>query len=317
MQIHKAVGHKDVRSKDLAVRTAGAVHKELVGHIGHILLGADHHYTSDLGVWGCPIDLLVSKDFHIGHIGGTVEHRTLEGEVLASDQEALAFDHSSPSRDYRNLLAEVGPRFFFEVVVVVADAPAVVALPQLCRKAVDPWGCVAVTVVVVVAAAAGIEKDSEDSEEMFASFSGFEIAELLVSVCQFEAHVGSHSLLKRFWCTGQCSYSGQHCRWEDQVEPCFFLRASLIEWQMYREHLALHHPDHPSLSAYSSPSPFSFSLLLFFFFVLLTSSEHCLTYHSFHLSCLPYLDNLFDSAVAPMISLVSLSYSPSPYHSYA
>ena len=63
MQIHKAVGHKDVQSKDLAVRTAGAVHKEmvvhkeLVGHIGHILLGADHHYTSDLGVWGCPIDL--------------------------------------------------------------------------------------------------------------------------------------------------------------------------------------------------------------------------------------------------------------------
>jgi len=95
---------------------------------------------------------------------------------------------------------------------------------------------------VAVAVAACIEtgfEESEESEEMFASFSEFEIAGLLVSECQFEAHVGSHSLLKMFWCRGQCSYSGQHFGWEDQVGTCFFPKASLIGLLMYQEHLEL------------------------------------------------------------------------------
>lgn len=236
MQIHKAaVGHKDVQNKDLAVHRAAAVHtvmvvhKEMAGHTDHSPLEVDHHCTMDLVVWGCPIDLLVLKDFHIGHIGGTVEHHTFEEQ----EGEVLAFDRSSPFQDGQNLLVEVGPRFFFEVVGPVGAPVAVAARLQPCRRAEDPWGCVAVTV------AACIEKDSEDSVEMYASSFEFEIAGLLVSVCQFEAHVGSHSLLKRFWCMGQRTYCGQHYRWEDQVGPCFFQKASLIELQMYQGHLAL------------------------------------------------------------------------------
>ena len=83
MQIHKAaVGHKDVQNKDLAAHTAAAVHrvmvvhKEMAGHTDHSHLEVDHHCTLDLVVWGCPIDLLVLKDFHIGHIGGTEELHT-------------------------------------------------------------------------------------------------------------------------------------------------------------------------------------------------------------------------------------------------
>lgn len=253
MQIHKAaVGHKDVQNKDLAVHMAAAVHrvmvvhKEMADHTDHSPLEVDHHCTLDLAVWGCPIDLLVLKDFHIGHIGGTEEHHTLKEQ----EGEVLAFDRSSPFQDSQNLLVEVGPRFFFEVVGPVgasvgAPVAVVAALLQQCRKAGDPWGCAAVTV------AACIEKDSEDSEEMDASFFEFEIAGLLVSVCQFEARVGSHSLLKRFWYTGQRTYSGQHYRWEDQVGPCFFQKASLIELQMYRGHLALILALNLFLSAYS------------------------------------------------------------------
>lgn len=248
MQIHKAaVGHKDVQNKVLAVHMAAAVHrvivvhKEMAGHTDHSPLEVDHHCTLDLAVWGCPIDLLVLKDFHIGHIVGTEEHRTLEEQ----EGEVLAFDRSSPFQDGQNLLVEVGPRFFFEVVGPVGAPAAVAARLQPCRKAGDPWGCAAVTV------AACIEKDSGDSGEMYASSFEFEIAELLVSVCQFEAHVGSHSLLKRFWYTGQWSYSGQHYRWEDQAGPCFFQKASLIELQMCQGHLALNLGPNLSLSACS------------------------------------------------------------------
>merc|ERR1719376_666947 len=126
----------------------------MAGHTGHNPLGVDHLDTWGLVGWGCPIDLLVSKDFHIGHIVGIVERRTLEeqeGEVLASDR-------SNPSRDSQNLLAEVGPRFFFEV----ADAPVGVALPQQCRRVGDPLGCGAAGVAVV---AAYIENYFEDSGE--------------------------------------------------------------------------------------------------------------------------------------------------------
>ena len=133
--------------------------------------------------WGCPIDLLVSKDFHIGHIVGIVERRTLEEQ----EGEVPAFDRSNPSRDFQNLLAEVDPRSFFEAV----DAPVAVVPLQLYRKAEDPWGCGAAVVVVV---AACTENYFEDSVGLFASFSEFEIAGLLVFGCQFEAHVRSHSL---------------------------------------------------------------------------------------------------------------------------
>ena len=116
-------------------------------------------------------------------------------------------------------MAEVGPRFFFEV----ADAPAGVALPQQCRKVGDPSGCGAAGVVVV---AACIENYFEDSGELFASSSESEIAGLLVFGCQFEAHEGSHSLWKMFWCTGQRSCSGQPGGWEDLATACFSLIAS-------------------------------------------------------------------------------------------
>lgn len=116
-------------------------------------------------------------------------------------------------------MAEVVPRFFFEVV----DAPVGVALPRQCRMVGDPLGCVAGVVVVVVA---GIENYFEDSGEWFASSSESEIAGLLVFGCQFEAHEGSHSLLKMFWCTGQRSCSGQPGEWEDLA--CFSPKASLI-----------------------------------------------------------------------------------------
>lgn len=79
----------------------------------------------------------------------------------------------------------------------------------------------------------------EDFGERVASFFEFEIAGLLVSVYLFEAHEGSHSLLKMFWCMGQCSYSGQYCGWEDQVGTCFFLKASLIGLLMYLEQLEM------------------------------------------------------------------------------
>ena len=106
MQSHKVVvaDRKDAQSKDLAVRKVVAARKVMAGHMGmadhtgHNPLGADHLDTWDLVGWGCPIDLLVSKDFHIGHIVGIVERHTLEeqgGEVLASDR-------SNPSRDFQN-----------------------------------------------------------------------------------------------------------------------------------------------------------------------------------------------------------------------
>lgn len=55
-------------------------------------------------------------------------------------------------------MAEVGPRFFFEV----ADALVGVALPRQCRMVGDPSGCEAAGVVAV---AACIENYFEDSGE--------------------------------------------------------------------------------------------------------------------------------------------------------
>ena len=106
MQTHTVVvaDHKDGQNKVLAVHKVVAdhkvmaVHKGMADHTGHNPLVADHLDTWGLVGWGYPIDLLVSKDFHIGHIVGIMEHRTLEEQEV----EVLASDRSNPFHDSQN-----------------------------------------------------------------------------------------------------------------------------------------------------------------------------------------------------------------------